>query len=441
VDLGFHWYTLGGQAAVWDGARTKLPADLGPGQSVTLQAQVAAPAQGGQYQLRFDLVQEGVAWFSSKGLPTGNLATNVAGPLVKSYGATYSPSVQTLAVSGSSATVPIAITNTGNFPWPAAGANPVTLSYHWNDSAGRAVVWDGMRTKLPGDLPPGATISVQAALVFPAGTGTYTLRWDMVEEGVSWFSGKDVKTFDQPVRVGPTAVFFYGGSLDVSGTPASFATGRTATYNVKVQNLSNFDWGSGVNLSYHLLDAAGRTVVWEGLRTSLAGMKVDELRTIAVNVQAPAANGTYALRYDIVQEGVAWFSSQGMQTPVRTISVAAASYGATYTAAAPTTVISPGAMTVVGVTVTNTGAMPWLRSQQINLSYHLANQNGIVVWDGLRSPLPADVMPGASLAVAVIVKAPATQGVYTIRFDLVQEGVTWFSGQGVAGGSATLQVQ
>ena len=48
----------------------------------------------------------------------------------------------------------------------------------------------------------------------------------------------------------------------------------------------------------------------------------------------------------------------------------------------------------------------------------------------------------ATLAlVAAIVKAPATPGTYTITFDLVQEGVTWFSGQGVTGGSATLNVQ
>jgi hypothetical protein len=403
---------------------------------------VTAPAQGGTYQLRFDLVQEGVAWFSTKGLPTGNLTTTVAGPLVKAYGATYSPSVQTLAVSGSSATVPIAISNTSNFPWPAAGANPVTLSYHWNDSAGRAVIWDGLRTKLPADLAPGATVSLQAALVFPSGTGTFTLRWDMVEEGVSWFSGRDVKTFDQPVRVGPTAVPFYGGSLDVSSTPSSFATGQTATYNVKVQNLSNFDWGTGINLSYHLFDAAGKAVVWDGVRTSLAGMKVDELRTVAISVQAPAANGVYTLRYDIAQEGVTWFSSQGMQTPSRSVTVATPSYGATYTVAAPNTLTAPGAVAVVGVTVKNTGSMPWTKASQINLAYHLTNAAGnVVVWDGMRSPLSAEVQPGASLPVAAIVKAPLTPGVYTITFDLVQEGVTWFSGQGVTGGSATLQVQ
>jgi hypothetical protein len=36
---------------------------------------------------------------------------------------------------------------------------------------------------------------------------------------------------------------------------------------------------------------------------------------------------------------------------------------------------------------------------------------------------------------------PASAGSYVVRFDVVQEGVAWFSGQGVPMGSATLQVQ
>ncbi len=442
VDLGYHWYTTAGVAALWDGARTKIGPDLGPGQSVTVQAQVTAPPQGGQYQLRFDLVQEGVSWFSGKGVVTGNLTTNVAGPLIKTYGASYAPAVQTLAVSGSATTVPIAVTNTSNFTWSAGGANPIHLSYHWNDGAGNAVAWDGLRTSLPADLAPGATANLQASLVFPSGTGTYTLRWDMVEEGLSWFSGKDVRTYDQPVQVGSTATLFYGGSLDVSGTPATLPTAMPATWSVKVQNLSNWDWGLGINLSYHLYDASGNTVVWDGLRTSLAGMKMNELRTIAVKVGVPAAAGTYTIRYDIVQEGVAWFSGNGMQTPTKTFAAVTPSYGATYVIAGNPVLAPIGGNANVGVTLTNTGSMPWLRASQVNLAYHLTTAAGLMyVWDGARTALPSDVQPGQSIALVATVKAPATAGTYNLTFDLVQEGITWFSGQNVPGGTVTLQVQ
>jgi hypothetical protein len=441
VNLAYHWATVGGASVVWDGARTKLPADLGPGQSVSLQAQVTAPPQGGQYMLRFDLVHEGVTWFSGVGVATGNVVTNVAGPLVKSYGASYAPTVQTLAVSGSQTTVPITVTNTGNFTWPAGGANPVDLSYHWIDGAGRTVIWDGLRTLLATDLAPGASTTLQAAIKFPSGTGTYTLKWDMVEEGVSWFSGKDVRTFDQPVQVGAAVTYFYGGSLDVSGTPATLPAALTSTFNVRVQNLSNFDWGSNINLSYHLYDASGRTLVWDGLRSSLAGMKVNELRTIPVKVAAPAAVGAYTLRYDIVQEGLTWFSSQGMQTPARAFSTVVPVYGATYNVTGP---IAAAANATVNVplSITNTGSMAWLPGMQLNLAYHIWSASGAaVVWDGVRTALPAAVQPGQSLTLTASVKAPAAAGTYTLGFDLVQEGTTWFSGQNVPTGNATLNVQ
>jgi hypothetical protein len=41
----------------------------------------------------------------------------------------------------------------------------------------------------------------------------------------------------------------------------------------------------------------------------------------------------------------------------------------------------------------------------------------------------------------VIVKMPSAAGSYDLRFDVVQEGVAWFSGQGVPMGNATLQAQ
>src|SRR5437899_11809718 len=122
------------------------------------------------------------------------------GPVIASFGANYA----ILPVSGTAATtttVPITLGNTSNFTWPSAGANPVTLSYHWINSAGKTVVWDGLRTKLPQDVPAGTLMQLQADLAFPTAPGTYTLRWDLVQEGISWFSGKRVRMPEQTVSV------------------------------------------------------------------------------------------------------------------------------------------------------------------------------------------------------------------------------------------------
>jgi hypothetical protein len=67
VRLSYRWMDLGGRAVVLDGLRTLLPRDLGPGESVAVDAKVAPPEVPGPYVLRLSLVQEGVAWFDAAG--------------------------------------------------------------------------------------------------------------------------------------------------------------------------------------------------------------------------------------------------------------------------------------------------------------------------------------------------------------------------------------
>jgi len=298
-----------------------------------------------------------------------------------------------------------------------------------------------VRTKLNADVAPGASAVLQASLTYPSTAGTYTLRWDMVEEGVSWFSGKDVRTADQAVQVTPFVTPFYGGSLDVSGTPASLAAVTTSFYPVRVQNLSNFTWGSDVNLSYHWLDAAGNAIVWDGMRTSLSGMTPNELRTVNVRVAAPAAPGTYTLRYDIVREGLTWFSGAGMQTPTRSVQIAVGGYAATYQPAAPNASGAPNATITVPVTITNVGTAVW-QPGVVNASYHLVTPSGAVfVWDGVRTKLAGPLDKGQGATVLLQVLLPAAAGTYELQVDLVQEGITWFSGQRIAPARMTLTVQ
>ena|GEM_PF-745199 len=71
VHLSYHWANVGEQTgknyyAVFEGDRTVLPHDVGPGQSVTVNATLQAPLKEGEYYLEWDLVQEYVAWFEFK---------------------------------------------------------------------------------------------------------------------------------------------------------------------------------------------------------------------------------------------------------------------------------------------------------------------------------------------------------------------------------------
>ena len=101
---------------------------------------------------------------------------------------------------------------------------------------------------------------------------------------------------------------------------------------------------------------------------------------------------------------------------------------------APASIVEGGEVPVQ-VRVTNTGSERWSATgdRAIRLGYHWYDGNGsVVVWDGARADLAADVLPGRSATFIVSVKAPRASGTFYLDFDLVQEGVGWASSRGVA---------
>ncbi len=76
--LSYHWLEAGTEKAIPAlQARTELPGEVAPGQSVTLVARVLAPAAPGDYLLAWDMVHERATWFSQKGCPPGRVACRV----------------------------------------------------------------------------------------------------------------------------------------------------------------------------------------------------------------------------------------------------------------------------------------------------------------------------------------------------------------------------
>lgn len=64
---------------------------------------------------------------------------------------------------------------------------PLNLAYHWLDAASQAVtVFDGERTALLPEIPPGETHTFQMFIVAPAVAGEYLLRIAIVQEKLRW---------------------------------------------------------------------------------------------------------------------------------------------------------------------------------------------------------------------------------------------------------------
>ena len=63
------------------------------------------------------------------------------------------------------------------------------------------------------------------------------------------------------------------------------------------------------------------------------------------------------------------------------------------------------------------------------LSYHwLDDERNMIVFDGLRSPIPKVLYPGESITVITSIKTPVVKGHYVLRICPVQEHVKWLEG-------------
>jgi len=104
----------------------------------------------------------------------------------------------------------------------------------------------------------------------------------------------------------------------------------------------------------------------------------------------------------------------------------------------------PGEIVDVPVRMTNTGWRAWGDSgdQRVRVSYHwLDEKDSVVVFDGLRTVFAAPVAQGETAEVTMRIESPRAAGRFVLAIDLVHEGVTWFSQQGVPPHKLTVRVQ
>lgn len=68
---------------------------------------------------------------------------------------------------------------------------------------------------------------------------------------------------------------------------------------------------------------------------------------------------------------------------------------------------------------------------QVKVGNHWLDQNSkpVVVNDG-RTPLPADLKPGAEIELPLTITAPTKPGDYILQLDIVQENVAWSQDKG-----------
>ncbi len=263
-----------------------------------------------------------------------NTATATATPTNTSTSTpTYTPTLPAYAVtwgadstagsmiSGSNNSVSISFTNSGTLHWVSTGPNAVRLAYHWRAgpcNGTSLVIWSALHTALTADVPPGGAVSGLAATVqAPLTAGTFCLQYDLIRANVTWFSWQGASTLRRTVSVTPAP---YRVSWDAHNTPATMAAGSASVVTLSFTNTGTNTWGAtapnNVSLAYHWRTGAcpgTASAVWNGTHTAIpvAAATGQQVAGLAAVVNAPAAAGTYCLQYDLIREGMTWFSWQG----------------------------------------------------------------------------------------------------------------------------------
>jgi len=230
---------------------------------------------------------------------------------------------------GQTVTATLRLSNAGNTTWARTGDHKVRLGYRWYTPAGQELALADIRTSLPFNVKPGWLVVFDEAQVqAPPTPGQYILRWDMIEEPDTWFWKKGSPREDIHVQVQESGPDYKVAWLEHS-VPEAIPPDTVTTASFKLKNEGSKSWladgTNPVHLAYHWFTPNGQLAsCWDTYRASLPenvppGSEVD-LANVAL--KSPATPGQYVLRWDLVEEGAAWFSKEGATPLEMTIEVA-----------------------------------------------------------------------------------------------------------------------
>jgi N-acetyl-anhydromuramyl-L-alanine amidase AmpD len=344
--------------------------------------------------------------------------------------------VPTNWVQGQSQTFSVTVTNNGDVTWPSTGFGEVDLDLHFASSAGGAANsgnWlNSLAYQLPGDVNPGASVTVSVTFTAPSSSGPMVLEAEMIKEHEFWYqqwAPVNVMVVD-PAR---TATY------DLSKVPTTWVAGQTQTFPVTVTNTSNQTWISSgyseVDLDLHFTSAAGGYTnqgAWLNSQAFALPSNVAPGGSVTVNVTfgpPSGVGGTMLLEAEMIKEHTFWFQ----QWSSVSVNVTGPTWSASYDMSKAPTAWVAGQTQTFPVTVTNNGNQAWPSTgyTEVDLDLHFATSSGGASNQGswLTSQafaLPGNVQPGGSVTVSVTVTAPSTAGSLVLEATMIKEHQFWF---------------
>ncbi|MDE3088931.1 MAG: discoidin domain-containing protein [Chloroflexota bacterium] len=234
----------------------------------------------------------------------------------------------------------VVVTNKGRITWRGRRANPVRVGYRWYNAQGHetpVAPYAGNFSIQQSPVPPGkSAVFENVELRAPQTPGTYTLKWDLVHEGITWFGARGSATNDSPITVIPAtppppapAPPEWKAAFLAHDTPVSERAARTVLVNLRIKNTGIAVWQQGgahpVHIGYKWYNAAGQPQLdVEDRRTALpTNIAPGDQVALGAILAAPKTPGNYTLHWDLVAEHITWFADAGSAPLVVPVTVTA----------------------------------------------------------------------------------------------------------------------
>jgi RHS repeat-associated protein len=226
----------------------------------------------------------------------------------------------------------------------------------------------------------------------------------------------------------PNAITSFGNDASFINLsmPLNMVAGQSYDVAVSMKNSGNTTWQPG---TWKLGSQAPQdNTIWGPNRVQLAA-PVGPGGSVAFffTIRAPTTPGIYTYKWQMVQEFVEFF---GASTTVYQINVTAPpppaptlKNGASLINLSVPLNMVTGQSYNVAVSMNNSGTTTW-QPGIWKLGSQAPQDN--TIWGPNRVQLAAPVGPGSSVAFSFVVRAPTTPGIYTYKWQMVQEFVEFF---------------
>lgn len=124
----------------------------------------------------------------------------------KSIGSVRPTCTKYSAVMGECFIAYAVLNNKSNHDWLSSSGDDIYLSYHWHNSNGKVIVFDGERTSLREPVTRGATKCLPLTVKAPSISGPCLLEVTLIKEGKHWLDDMGLVRWLVSAQIDPPVV-------------------------------------------------------------------------------------------------------------------------------------------------------------------------------------------------------------------------------------------